>query len=71
MSSLYQLHELFRAVNELSQVELTVCTRDAEWNAVKAEYPTLSANIEIIHKTGAEMEAELQAADIAILFVKP
>jgi glycosyltransferase involved in cell wall biosynthesis len=71
MSSHYQLHKIFEVVRVLPQVELTVCTRESEWQNVKNEYPVLTTNIRVIHKTGTGMEAELKASDIAVLFVKP
>jgi len=71
MSSHYQLHVLFEAVCESPQVNLTVCTREAEWENVREEYPVLSQNIRIIHKAGVEMEVELQSSGVAVLFVKP
>lgn len=71
MSSHYQLHELFKVASELPQIELTVCTREAEWKAEKESYPALTPNIRVIHKTGTAMEEELRRSDIAVLFVKP
>src|SRR5699024_7117267 len=60
MSTHYQLHVLFEAVQEMPEIQFTLCTREAEWQKVKHEYPELSANIKIIHKVGAEMEAYLK-----------
>ncbi|MBP0048089.1 hypothetical protein H9C73_05025 [Marinobacterium sp. AK62] len=71
MSSHYQMHELFKAVLNLPDVQLVLCTREAEWRSVQHEYPALSPNIKIVHLSGIEMEAQLQACDIAVLFVKP
>lgn len=71
LSNHYQLHLLFEALQELPEVDFTLCTREAEWQAIKHEYPELSQNIKIIHKTGPEMERCLQACDVAVLFVKP
>lgn len=71
MSNHYQLHVLFEVIREVPDIQFTLCTREAEWQAVKHEYPELSDNIHIIHKTGAAMEEHLKAADIAVLFVKP
>lgn len=71
MSSHYQMHKLFSAVQVVSNVELTICTRKAEWLSVKKEYPQLTPNIKIVHLSGAEMEAKLEEADVALLFVKP
>ncbi|HRP67942.1 MAG TPA: hypothetical protein PLY93_00200 [Turneriella sp.] len=70
-SSHYQMHVLFNVLKQKPTVELTLCTREDEWLKMRAEYPEPSANIKIIHKVGHEMERELLAADIAVLFVKP
>lgn len=71
MSDHYQLHKLFKVVREMPKVELTVCTREAEWRAVQDDYPALTPNIHIIHETGERMEASLNESDIAVLFVQP
>ena len=71
MSSHYQMHELFKAISNLPNIELTICTRESEWQSVQHEYPELTPNIQVVHLSGAEMEAQLQACDIAVLFVKP
>ena len=71
LSHHYQLHVLFEVLTELPAVNFTLCTREAEWLSMKHEYPKLTPNINIIHKTGAEMEQHLKACDIAVLFVRP
>lgn len=71
MSDHYRLHKLFQVVRDLSTVELTVCTREAEWQKVKNEYPPSQSNIKIIHETGDRMEAHLRDCDVAVLFVQP
>ncbi|WP_192576535.1 glycosyltransferase [Halomonas lysinitropha] len=71
MSNHYQLHKLFRIVGKMPDVDLTVCTREAEWRAVRNGYPELTPNIHIIHETGERMEAHLKECDIAVLFVQP
>jgi glycosyltransferase involved in cell wall biosynthesis len=71
LSNHYQLHKLFEAVSDLPKIELTVCTREAEWLSIKHEYPKPTSNIKIIHKSGSDMEAHLRACDVAVLFVKP
>jgi len=71
MSSHYQLHVLFEVVRKFPEIQFTLCTREAEWQSVRHEYPEPSDNIHIIHKTGAAMEEYLKAADIAVLYVKP
>lgn len=71
ISSHYQMHELFSAVSGLRGVQLTICTREAEWKAVQPEYPDLPDNIRVVHEYGEAMQALLQECDIALLFVKP
>lgn len=71
MSEHYQMHRLFDAVRGLRTVELTICTRDVEWDKVRNEYGHLPENINIVHASGEEMESKLSQADIAMLFVKP
>jgi len=71
VSDNYEMHELFYAMEVLSNVELTICTRKEEWDSCKSQYPNLPNNIHIIHKSGVEMEKELLASDIALIFVKP
>ncbi len=71
MSEHYQMHKLFAAVQDLSMIELTICTREKEWLSVRNEYPTLTPNIRVVHLSGEEMESELNTSDIALLFVEP
>ncbi len=71
ISNHYQLHKLFEAVRDLPKIELTICTREKEWLSVKHEYPKLTSNIKIIHKSGSDMEVHLRDCDVAVLFVKP
>lgn len=71
MSNYYQFHKLFKVLTEMPQVELTVCTREAEWLASRDYYPEITPNIRIIHETGEAMEEYLKESDIAVLFVKP
>lgn len=71
MSSHYQMHKLFEVVGRMNGVQLTVCTRKSEWEAVRAEYPTVESNIHVVHESGEAMETLLKAADVALLFVKP
>lgn len=72
MSSHYKMHALFEAVARLPQVKLTICTRDSEWEAVKPEYQRwLLPNIEIVHRSGQQMESLYLQCDVAVVFVKP
>lgn len=71
MSDHYQMHQLFRVVSQRRDVELTICTRAAEWKAVRDEYPPLNDNICVVHESGEAMQMQLVAADVVSLFVKP
>ncbi len=71
MSDHYQMHTLFSVVNQRDDIEFTLCTRESEWNAVKSEYPDLSDNIKIVHKSGVEMHDLMAASDVVSIFVKP
>lgn len=71
ISDHYRMHTLFETLKDVSEVELTVCTRADEWQAVSKEYQPLSDNIKIIHEYGASMERYLEECDIASVFVEP
>lgn len=71
MSDHYQMHTLFSVINQRDDIELILCTRESEWDAVKSEYPELSKNIKIVHKSGRDMRALMADSDIVSIFVKP
>lgn len=71
MSNHYQLHTLFEVASRTPRIQLTLCTRESEWLAVKHEYPEPGGNVRVVHSSGAGMEAELKDCDVAILYVKP
>jgi len=68
----YQMHELFRALEHLPQIEFTLCTRESEWHAVRHEYPLPAAgNIRVVHRSGSDLVELFAEADLCMLFVKP
>lgn len=71
----YQMHELFKALKALDNVQLTICTRANEWAQVEMEYRLLyknyEKNISIVHLSGDEMIQKLKECDVALIFVKP
>jgi glycosyltransferase involved in cell wall biosynthesis len=68
----YQMHELFRALDAVPGAELTVCTREAEWQAVRHEYQLPAAgNVRIVHGAGAQLTDLFANADVCMLCVKP
>jgi glycosyltransferase involved in cell wall biosynthesis len=67
----YQMHEVFKAI-EGTAVDFTLCTREAEWRAVKDEYACyMSDRVKIVHKSGFDLNELYDKADIAMLFFKP
>lgn len=72
MGAHYQMHKLFEGVRNNKKFKLTVCTREAEWNNVKDSYKNLMANnIQIVHKSGEELQSLFNEANITSIFVKP
>lgn len=68
----YRMHALFRALHELPEVHLTLCTREAEWRAVRREYPLPPAgNIKVVHLAGPALHALFEEAEACLLFVEP
>lgn len=63
----YKLHKLFTVVSEMKSVKLIFCTRENEWNNIKHEYK-LSENIEVIHKSGKELDHEYKKCDVSLMF---
>lgn len=72
ISGLYDLKNLFIAINKCNNVELTVCCRKSEWEKCKDRYEEhLIGNIKIIHKSGDELKKYYLESDIASLFFQP
>ncbi|WP_202904037.1 MULTISPECIES: hypothetical protein [Pseudoalteromonas] len=71
MSSHYEMDILFDVVSQTPNISLTICTRKAEWENVKANYPDLGDNIRIVHESGYEMRKMMLDSDIVSLYVQP
>ncbi|WP_428505500.1 glycosyltransferase [Roseateles sp.] len=72
MGANYPLHRLLEAVHQLPQLRLTVCTREAEWRAVAAQYPLPDGErVRIVHASGAGLIPLYEMADVCVLFVQP
>lgn len=67
----YKMHKLFNALKKLPNVSLTLCTRKSDWLLVKDEYGYLPDNIDIVHKSGSELDVLYDKSHIAVLFVEP
>ncbi len=72
IGSQYQIVELVAAVAQTPRTRLILCCREAEWEKEKAAYePFLNERIEVIHKSGAELEPYYAQADLCSLVFKP
>jgi glycosyltransferase involved in cell wall biosynthesis len=73
MGSLYQMHELCAAVTAVPEVSLTICTRPAEWESLRATYePVMGPNVSVVHANGKEALAPyFAAANVALMVFKP
>lgn len=69
VGDMYDLTDLFKVVNKLDFVHLTVCCRIDDWNA-RAEYyrPYMGDNITIVHGSGDALLPYYRQADICMLF---
>jgi len=70
IGSHYQMHILFKVLKKFQNINLTLCTREDEWQKIKNEYEFLQ-NIKIIHENGDKLKDFYMDADIALIFVKP
>lgn len=68
----YDISMIMEEVKNHPSVNLTICCRPDDWDAVKDEYQHLLAdNISVVHKSGAELKDLYSNADIFCLFVRP
>lgn len=68
----YEMQELFRAVKNIRNVKLTICTREKDWLSARSSYPyPLPENIRIVHVSGNQLESLYACADIAALCIRP
>lgn len=67
----YRMQALVEAVSLVPGVRLTVCTREAEWRASRAGYVLpVDGRVQVVHRSGDELEALYAAADVAVLVVE-
>lgn len=68
----YRLHESVRAIAGREGVELTICTREGEWQQREPEYRALKApNIRVVHRSGEELRELYDQANASLLAVEP
>lgn len=72
ISGLYNLELLFKVINKTDNVKLTVCCRENEWKSNKNIYEKyLNDRIEIVHKSGEELEEYMKAANVFSMLFEP
>lgn len=72
IGSHYKLHQLLAAVQQLPNVELTICTGKAGWDAAISEYaPLLANNIKVVHESGAGLIPLFANANVCSLVMEP
>ena len=72
LGELYDLELFFKVIYDLNFINLTLCTRENEWNNLKDKYSKYLTNrINIIHKGPGEYDEYIENADLALLYVKP
>ncbi len=68
----YQIDKVLEVVRDYPAYRLILCCRENEWLKVKGELePLLADNIEVVHKSGDELNALYERADIGILLFQP
>lgn len=72
VSSIYNIKLLFEVVNELPNVELTVCCRKEEWEKESESYSGfINERIKVVHKFGEELIPYFRECDICSLLFEP
>ncbi|HEU5295314.1 MAG TPA: hypothetical protein VFU71_11030 [Burkholderiaceae bacterium] len=68
----YRMHAVVRALADLSEVDLVICTRESEWLSARDDYPLPSAgNVRVVHCSGSQVDELLAESDIGVLCVEP
>lgn len=68
---LYNFEKVLVAVNQIRDVELTICCREKEWEKIKVKYERyINENIKIVHITGEELEKFYNDVDVCIMVFK-
>lgn len=71
ISGLYDLSMLFKIVDTLKNIQLTICCREKDWEFEKERYlPFVHDNITIVHKSGLELPNLYSNADVVCVFFK-
>lgn len=72
LGDMYQMHRMFQAVRDSPGVELTVCTRRADWEAVQEGYEAYACpQISVVHRSSEQLSDLYARAHVAVLAVAP
>lgn len=68
----YDISMIMDVVKDQPFVNLTICCRPDDWESAKSYFlPFVGDNMTIVHKSGNELNALYEDADLFCLFVKP
>ncbi|MBC9953641.1 glycosyltransferase [Leucobacter sp. cx-42] len=72
LGSYYRMHAAVEGVEASSNAKLTLCTREDNWASVRDEYESIIGDrIQIVHRSGAELEPMYAESNIGMLFMEP
>lgn len=68
----YRLDEFLSAVHRTPQVRLTLCTRETEWEARRAEYaPFTGENLDVVHASAENLAPYFAQSHIGVVATEP
>lgn len=72
LGSYYRMHAAVAGVEASTNATLTLCTREDNWASVRSEYEdVLGDRVEVVHRSGAELEPIYAESNIGMLFMEP
>lgn len=72
IGQMYNLSMMMEVVSNIGNFHFTVCCRKSDWDKNKAYFiKYINSNIQIVHKSGEEIDDLYANADLFCLFVKP
>jgi glycosyltransferase involved in cell wall biosynthesis len=71
VGSHYRLHKLIDVLSDLPQIQMTICTRQKEWEIAKSEFGLLPSNLTVLHKNSQQLDELFLETDINMLFFEP
>lgn len=72
LSELYDIRTFVEAVSKSPEIDLTISTRQGEWEAEKEKYEDfITDNIHIVHLSGEDLTVALVKSDMGVFPLKP